>query len=163
MVQPGCLWVTSTDASSLSPTESLLLALVLWITLLYLKINTGQTGDGGRNKAFCISVPVVERSGSKREGAEEFHWFEFFFFLNYHWPKKPSLDSFKPQQAQVSMGLEKLHRVRRVLHTQMQEGKIFCFSDKKLMESKEAGGRGNGGNHVPKYLVWSSWETIFSG
>lgn len=76
-----------------------------------------------------------------------------FFFLRLSLTKKPSLDSFKPQQTQVSMGLEKLHRVRRVLHTQMQGGKIFCFSDKKLMKSKDAGGRGNGGNHVPKYLV----------
>lgn len=38
-----------------------------------------QTGDRVRNKAFCISVPVVERSGSKEEGAKEFHWFEIFF------------------------------------------------------------------------------------
>lgn len=61
------------------------------------------------------------------------------------------------------MGLEKLHRVRRVLHIQMQEGKIFYFSDHKLMKSKEAGGWGHGGNHVLKYLVQGSWETILCG
>lgn len=42
------------------------------------------------------------------------------------------------------MGLEKLHRARRILHINMQEEKIFCFSDQKFMKSKEAGGWGNG-------------------
>lgn len=56
------------------------------------------------------------------------------------------MDNFKPQQTQVSMGLEKLHWARRILHIQMQEEKIFCFSEQKLMKSKEARGRGNGGN-----------------
>lgn len=154
MMQSGCLWLPSTDASSLSPTKGLLLALGLWtgIALLCLKINARQTGDG-RNKTFCVFAPVVERSGSKGEGAEEFHWFKIFFLSLYHWPKN-ILDNFKPQQIQVSMGLEKLHRARRILHIKMQEEKIFCFSDQKFMKSKEAGGWGNG--LIWKYLIWSS-------
>lgn len=109
-----------------------------------------------------MSVPVVERSGSKGEGAKEFHWFEFFF-LSLSLTKKTSLDSFKPQQTQVSMGLEKLHRVRRVLHTWMQEGKVFCFSDKTLMKSKGARSRRNGGNHIPKYLFRVLGKPVFLG
>lgn len=34
-------------------------------------------------------------------------------------------NNFKPQETQVSMGLEKLHRARRILHIQMQEEKIL--------------------------------------
>lgn len=79
VTKSGCLWLNSTGASSLSPTKFLLSALVLWtlITLHCLKINARQTGDG-RNKTLCGISPVVERSGSKGEGAEEFHWFNFF-------------------------------------------------------------------------------------
>lgn len=47
------------------------------------------------------------------------------FFLAYIIDLKTSLDNFKPQQTQVSMGLEKLHRARRILHIQMQEEKIL--------------------------------------
>lgn len=89
VMQSGCLWLTSTDGSSLSPIKFLLLALVLWtqITLLCLKINARQTGDA-RNKTFCVFSPVVEKSGSKGEGAEEFHWFKIVFLSLCHWPKK---------------------------------------------------------------------------
>lgn len=48
-----------------------------------LKINARQTGDA-RNKTFCVFSPVVERNGSKGEGAEEFHWFKIVFLSLYN-------------------------------------------------------------------------------
>lgn len=54
-----------------------------------------------------------------------------FFFIAYiidlkkhHWMFFET-NNFKPQETQVSMGLEKLHRARRILHIQMQEEKIL--------------------------------------
>lgn len=93
----------------------------------------------------------MERSGSKGKGAEEFHWFESFF-LSLSLTKTTSLDRFKQQQTQVSMNLEKLHKVRRVLHTNAKREDFLFLRCEKFMKSKEAGGRGNGGNHIPKYL-----------
>lgn len=37
------------------------------------------------NKTLCVFAPAVERSGSKGEGAEEFHWFNFFFFHSLYY------------------------------------------------------------------------------